>query len=55
MHLPTDKVNITWGQLEEMLDDLPDGDFVLKSIEHVDVINSCYSSLEKVCDGANIV
>jgi len=42
MHLPNDKIDITWGQLEEALRG-EDWDYnVLSKIEHIDLINSCY-------------
>jgi hypothetical protein len=38
MHLPKDRVNITWGQLGEILEAFPDK---LQEIERLDAVNNC--------------
>ena len=39
MRLPNDSVDITWGQLERVLQTFPEK---LREIEDIDLRNSCY-------------
>ena len=53
MHFPKDKVNITWGQFEEILQSFPER---LKEIERLEIINSCYQErhlVEKIDEVLN--
>lgn len=41
MHLPADKIKLTWGQLEEILSKHYSGTEIRQAIDRVDSINSC--------------
>ena len=40
MHLPEDKINITWGQLNDILRESYNATYILSEIEQVDIINN---------------